>query len=1179
MKNKEIAVIVLLLISPILLLAQSIFINEAMSSNQTAILDDDGDSSDWIELYNAENYEVNLEGFGLTDDVADPFMWEFPDVSIPAQDFLLVFASGKNRAVNYWETIIDWGADWKYFVGTEEPPSDWRTITFDDSSWDVGPSGFGYEDGDDATIIPATISCFVRHSFQITDLNNIIQILLHVDYDDAFVAYLNNVEIARKNIGDVGTLPAFDENADLDHEAQIYQGGLPSIFNLENWDDILVDGDNVLSIQVHNLDIISSDLSLIPFLTLGLNNEPVSPNGLATILEPSLPHSHTNFKISSSGETLLLSDAVGTELDEVDVIQLTSDISYGRQPDGSENWFLFDESTPENPNSTTGFLNFATYPEFDLVGGFYNTSFTFGFLDIPAGETIFYSLDGTIPTENSFEYSSPVTLDSTAAIRARSLSTGSLPSSIVTQTFFIDIIPTMPVISLVTDPYNLFDNDYGIYALGDNASSTYPYYGANFWEDWERPINLQMFEPDGSNAFQIDAGTKIFGNFSRGHPQKSLAIYTRDEYGFNSINYQIFPDQNIDEFNNIILRNSGNDWEWSMMRDGLMTSALENSGLDRQAYRPSKVYINGQYWGIHNIREKINEHFIANHHNVQTDQIDLLEDNAVVVQGDNVHYLNLLDFMESNDIGLMANYDYVCTQMDMENYLNYLVAELYYANRDWPGRNIKFWREQTETGKWKWIIYDLDFGLGYYADADFDMFDFALEPNGPDYPNPPWSTFLFRTLVTNDQFVHDLVNLMSDYLNSVFLPENFNSKLLANHDFLESEMQDHVLRWNHTMANWENEMLVMQWYVEDRPYYMREHIMAHFNLPGTVSLDLQVSPANSGAIQVNSLEITEFPWNGIYFETNSLEVSGLSTSGWEFVGWTGSVTSNSPSITLDMDQDYTLTAVFELVQIVDSPIVINEINYHSSSDFNVGDWIEIYNNSAEAQDLSGWILKDNDDIHSFELPQNFTLEPEEYFVFCNDTIAFNSLFPDVENYQGNFDFGLSGSGDMVRIFNDYGDLVDNVHYEVSSPWPTEPDGNGPTLSLRNPGMDNSLALSWAASNLHGTPGEINDVYVSTEDEMIALTSDIQLIQNFPNPFNPSTKISFSLPNESRINLSIFNIKGQLVKTLLAGYMDKGVHTVLWNGRNSSSKAVASGIYYYKLSNGTSNRVKKMLLLK
>ena len=165
----------------------------------------------------------------------------------------------------------------------------------------------------------------------------------------------------------------------------------------------------------------------------------------------------------------------------------------------------------------------------------------------------------------------------------------------------------------MTDPGNFFDIDSGIYVFGNEADTTeYPYWGSNFWEDWERPIHVEFYEPDGELGFNVDAGVKIFGSWSRLFPQKSLAIFARGRYGYDEINYQIFPDISINSFQAFVLRNSGQDWGHTFFRDAMMQSlTAEATNVDVQAYRPAMVMLNGEIWGIHNIREKFNEHYIA----------------------------------------------------------------------------------------------------------------------------------------------------------------------------------------------------------------------------------------------------------------------------------------------------------------------------------------------------------------------------------------------------------------------------------------------------------------------------------------------------------------------------------------------------------------------------------------
>ena len=198
-----------------ILSAQNLYINEVMSSNKSIISDEDGDFSDWIELFNAGVSPINLEGYGISDDSLDLKKWVFSNISLEPNEHFLLFASGKDRAgeISYWETVVREGDDWMYTPGASTIPADWSTVEFDDSSWSSGPSGFGYADNDDATIITNQISIFIRKKFVIEDTAAVVNAILHVDYDDAFVAYLNGQEIARSNIGTPGIPVSYDQFA------------------------------------------------------------------------------------------------------------------------------------------------------------------------------------------------------------------------------------------------------------------------------------------------------------------------------------------------------------------------------------------------------------------------------------------------------------------------------------------------------------------------------------------------------------------------------------------------------------------------------------------------------------------------------------------------------------------------------------------------------------------------------------------------------------------------------------------------------------------------------------------------------------------------------------------------------------------------------------------------------
>ena len=243
-------IVILLLFSN---LYADIYINEIMSANSNTIYDEFGESSDWIELYNGGSSTVNIGGYGLTDNPDELYKWVFPSTSIAPDNHVLVFASGTEieSNVQHWETIINWGDTWKYFLGNFEPPSTWSQIEFNDSDWLEGESGFGYGDGDDATIVPNIISVFVRKAFYIDSIEDISEAILHVDYDDAFVAYLNGIEIARFNIGNSADgPPPYNQGADEWHEAVIFTGGFPEMFEIDLNNIPIQNGENLSLIHI-----------------------------------------------------------------------------------------------------------------------------------------------------------------------------------------------------------------------------------------------------------------------------------------------------------------------------------------------------------------------------------------------------------------------------------------------------------------------------------------------------------------------------------------------------------------------------------------------------------------------------------------------------------------------------------------------------------------------------------------------------------------------------------------------------------------------------------------------------------------------------------------------------------------------------------------------------------------
>lgn len=1098
---------------------QTIVINELMSSN-TSYYDEYGESSDWIELYNASENNINLKNWGLSDSNDPDDCWKFGDVKIEPGTYLMIRASDRDiNVMSHYTCLIREGDEWKYLIPDQTVADNWKTVEFDDTDWSAGASGFGYGDEDDNTIVPeGTRSVFLRKSFPIETLDEVEELIAHIDYDDGFILFLNGTEVARVNIGSPGEITAYSATSTTDHEANIYSGGIPDRFDLSDHISKLNVGENILAIQVHNVSQYSSDLSIIPFLTLKLSKN--GDHDVPELLNISETYLHSDFKLSSAGETLYLFSDDGNVVDWIEFPALEKDISFGRLEDGANPWVMFETPTPGSTNE--GEIFEGTLPDslqFSHPSGIYSTAF---YLSLTGSDSIFYTLDASEPLSFSTLYDSPVLINKNTFIQTRIIKNGK-SSRIYSANYLLNANHDLPVISLKTEEDNLWDNDFGMYVFGDNHEPSFPYFGANFWEDWEYPFHIDYFNAAGENVLSTWSGARIFGGYTRAFNQKSFSLFARSIYGDSSFEYPFFTHRPYDAFEALVLRNGGNDWDRGFIRDVVMTSLMRGSSIDFQEYQPVVCYLNNEYWGIYNLREKINEHFIASLHDVDPDEVDLLELNGTVRHGENAEYLALLDFMQNNSLAIEANYDNVADQIDMKNLIEYFVAQIYFNNTDWPGNNIRYWK--TKEGRWRWILYDTDFGLNLF-DANGhsnNTLSFALEPNGPSWPNPPWSTFLFRKLIENVSFRQTFINYFADNINTRFLPGFAKAHLDEVLATYGNELSQHLQRWGQNQGFWQENIERMRYFFDFRPSIMRSHIRSQFSLPGSHTVTVEIEEPGTGIIQLNSLTLDYSKWSGYYFANNPIHLTAVPKPGYHFDRWSGDIESTETSIEIDPGSITDIKAHFLTVPIEENPVVINEINYNSPDHSNASDWIELYNGSENPIDLSGWILKDNDDEHQYLIPNGTTLSAKGYLVLCRNMDNFTAIHNEVEPLLGNFDFGLSSNGDAVRLYDVTGTLMDSVAFLPVDPWPEEANGLGPTLELLSPALDNALAKNWRSFEGIGTPGNKNHL-----DPLDTIDTDESLILRYPNPATDELNLAITSQDLFFNSVAIYNHSGKLI---------------------------------------------------
>ena len=892
---------------------------------------------------------------------------------------------------------------------------------------------------------------------------------------------------------------------------------------------------------------------------------------------------HTNFKLSASGESIGLFDAAGNVVDTLTFSTQQSDISQGRFPDGSAQWYKFFPSTPGASNKETSITEKLALPILSSPSGFYSGAITIAVSHPASGVTLRYTLDGHTPTEQSLLYNSPIKIDSTTVLRIKAFKSGSLPSAVVTASYFINEQSELPIFSLVTDPENFFSDTSGIYVEGTKGiianCSAAP---RNWNQDWERPVELEFFEKNRTNGFKVSAGVKIFGGCARLYPQKSLAFYFRSEYGIGKLPYRLFPDQKITEYNNFVLRSSGQDWWRTMFRDGMAQTLIKQGmNLDYQDYRPSILFINGKYWGIHNIREKLNEHYVEAHYNINPDSIDLIEISKGISasNGDMNEYNALVNFYTNYNLAVQSNYEYFKTIMDIDEYIDYIIAEIYAANGDWPGANSKLWKQKTPNAKWRWMIYDLDFTFGGNAQGQYNTNTLAQATavNGPSWPNPPWATLMLRKLLENTEFKNEFIQRYAVHLNTTFEKNHVVSIIDSLAQGIVSEIPRHIIRWPQSISldkkNFTGNVQIMKDFAAYRPDTSRTHFIKKFSLSGTYSILISRNDPSMGKVFTHNIEVQKNGALHTFFKDIPVKVKAVPLPGFRFVQWQGATGSTNPEITLVLSMNSTLKAVFEPAELSVTMPLINEINYKSSPLFDTEDWIEIYNPSSDSVNMSGWKFR-GEGTSEFIFPSEFYVKGRSYIVLCRDTAKFKMLRPEVKNITGNLGFGLSSGGEKIQLLNANGIVIDEVAYLPTAPWAVTPNGNGPTLALINPQSDNSLPQSWRASKMFGTPGQLNDVYTKVEEQENGLPAAYFLSNNYPNPFNPVTVISYQLPANNFALLKVYDVVGREVATLVNEQQQPGNYSVQFNASKFSS-----GLYFYTLRAGNFVQTKKMFFIK
>ncbi len=708
----------------------------------------------------------------------------------------------------------------------------------------------------------------------------------------------------------------------------------------------------------------------------------------------------------------------------------------------------------ENANPQT--YQYADDPIFSHESGFYATPIQVSINVPPSGAIIHYTLDSSDPIETSPIYSRPIEINMTTVVRARTFAVGYQPSKIISHTYILKTAFTIPTLSVITDPSNLWGEN-GIHTNYENRG-----------DDWERPATIEFYESDGSLAFSADVGLRIHGGTSRAFSKRSYRYYFRSEYGQNKLHYQLFAPKSIDEVKCFVTLASFQDapgnsayGTGTLLRDAVLHEIGRRIEPDISlGTRPVALLLAGKPWGIYNAIERIDRHLLEI--NFGINDCDIIENSSEAREGTMARWDELIAFFESKNLSLAQNYEIAQSLIDIENFTRYQVVEIYGGNMDWPDYNNIAYRGYNEGDKWKWVLWDLDNAFAYVSANTFEL---ATD-------DTTRGTIILRKLLDNENYRVYFLNACADFFNSVFQPDNVKSIIDSLAAIIRSDIDYEINSWGGSREEWENSVHFLKNFADQRLNQLWQYILWEFNIEEKYLLTVNMPIGVQGKVRINNIFIAEFPWQGYYFKDIPIELEAMPNLGFKFNCWSDPSLSKEQIITLTMKSDYVINPVFD-PDTQKANVIINELNYNSAVDFNPEDWVELYNPTDQSIDLSGWHFKDSDDEHDFKFPNETIIQPKGFFVLCRDKIAFHSLFPDITNCIGDFHFGLSNDGEAVKIYHSSNTLIDSVRYDDIFPWSVTADGNGSTLELIDAKLDNSLPENWRASPGHGSPGMPN----------------------------------------------------------------------------------------------------------
>jgi hypothetical protein len=863
---------------------------------------------------------VNLENWKLADQLNGLNAWIFPNLNIPAQSFMRVFCSGKDR---YGSPPFTPTANTTSF----QPVVSWNTHPFSQAfNWD-GSSNIivnvcsynntGYTENSifyqSTTPFTSCVASFVDGSPAACS-NNIGQ-----TYNQRPNIKLNNAIIGS------GTIT----NSNTDYPAPYgnwYWGARHQMLILAS--ELQAAGLNAGPISSLSFQVASTNGEFYDYIDIALIQTSLTELD-ANFLPLQGQLLHTNFKLDGTGEHVYLFNSTNQLQDQLEIVCPQPDISVGRFPNGSTNLTWMSPSPGLSNNSNQTYSDTLPRPQISLNSGIYN-----GLQSVQISTSIpntvgklVYTINGQDPTINSATYVGPVSVSSNQVLRAKVFPLNNnnlLPSEQAVATYLFGVSHTTPILLVNTPNENLF----GANGIFDN-----------WWTDWVKPAYAVLLDTGQTHpilhqtktAMRMDGGA----GGSRSHPQHSFRLsFTHGAFGDKPIAFPLLPDRpNRAQYSDIYLRNGSNQYLNLPYKDASQVRMMSEGSANYYAsYRPVSVYINGAYFGLYELREKFNQEYFEQHDNATRDSIELLSlsywYNLVLraVEGDVDNFWSDYSNFNALDPSSPTYWQDADQYFDLKHYTDYIIAESWMGNVDWPGNNIKIYRSDASQKRWRFALIDLELSMqpnGWTNCTDNHIAYMMGQSEDNPYIN------IWKQSIENLAYRNYFINRFADQMNTSYRQEQLLATEQAFYESMLPEMPLQFARWGDPnniagqMATFEENHQIFQEQLLCRSTFVFNQLRLQFNLTKKVQVNLAVEPAEAGEIQLNTIQPTSYPWSGTYFDGVPIQMEPVAKPGYVFSHWLPAaniVDSLADSLSVFVTQtNQTFTAVFKVVPLPPDP--------------------------------------------------------------------------------------------------------------------------------------------------------------------------------------------------------------------------------------------------------------------